>query len=243
MELDREVALLDGPEKRYTTAAEDDMQTRVHFIEELSRLNHDVLAMGTRVEESLRKALEALKGQNVELAREVKASDELVNALQIKIEDQAAVLIATQQPVARDLRELVTVFKVTDNLERAGDHAVHLAKAAIRLSGEPPFRQVEGLGRMAEIGCEMIRGAVDAYLNQSAEDARKVASADDAIDAERKQLVREVLELMRERPEQVERASRLLTASSFLERLGDHMTNICEAVVFMVEGRHVELND
>jgi len=219
------------------------MQTRIHLIDELSRLNHDVLAMGTRVEESLRKALEALKGQNVDLAQEVKASDEIVNALQLKIEDQAAVLIATQQPVARDLRELVTVLKVTDNLERAGDHAVHLAKAAIRLSGEPPFRQIDRLCRMAEVGCEMIRGAVDAYLNQNAEAARKVASADDLIDAEHKQLVREVLELMREKPDQVERASRLLTTSGFLERLGDHMTNICEAVVFLVEGRHVELND
>jgi len=132
------------------------MQTRIHFLDELSRLNHDVLAMGTRVEESLRKATEALKSQNVELAREVKASDEVINALQLKIEDQAAVLIATQQPVARDLRELVTVFKVTDNLERAGDHAVHLAKAAIKLSGEPPFRQIDRLCRMAEIECGMI---------------------------------------------------------------------------------------
>jgi phosphate transport system regulatory protein PhoU len=219
------------------------MQTRIHFVEELARLNHDLLAMGTRVEENLRKALEALKAQNVELAREVKASDELINALQLKIEDQAAVLIATQQPVARDLRELVTVFKVTDNLERAGDHAVHLAKAAIKLSGEPPFRQVERLSKMAELECEMIRGAIDAYLNQDAEAARKVASIDDAVDAEHKQLMREVIEILREHPEQAERASRLVTTSGFLERLGDHMTNICEAVVFMVEGHHVELND
>jgi phosphate transport system protein len=219
------------------------MQTRIHFLEELARLNHDVLAMGTRVEESLRKALEALRSQNVELAREVKASDELINALQLKIEDQAAVLIATQQPVARDLRELVTVFKVTDNLERAGDHAVHLAKAAIKLAGEPSFRQVDRLVRMAEIECGMIRGAVDAYLNQDADKARRVAAEDDAVDAEHKQMVNEVLELMRERPDQVERISRLLTTSGFLERLGDHMTNICEAIVFMVEGRHVELNE
>jgi phosphate transport system protein len=219
------------------------MQTRVHFIEELSRLNHDVLAMGTRVEESLRKALEALKSQNVDLAREVKASDELINALQIKIEDQAAVLIATQQPVARDLRELVTVFKVTDNLERAGDHALHLAKAAIKLAGEPPFRQIDRLCKMAEIECEMIRGAVNAYLNHDADEARRIAAIDDSVDAEHKALVHEILELMRERPEQIERASRLLSTSGFLERLGDHMTNICEAVVFMAEGRHVELND
>jgi phosphate transport system protein len=219
------------------------MQTRIHFLDELSRLNHDVLAMGTRVEESLRKATEALKSQNVELAREVKASDEVINALQLKIEDQAAVLIATQQPVARDLRELVTVFKVTDNLERAGDHAVHLAKAAIKLSGEPPFRQIDRLCRMAEIECGMIRGAVNAYLNQDADEARRVAAADDEVDAEHKQIFNEVLEIMRDRPDQVERASRLLTTSGFLERLGDHMTNICEAVVFMTEGRHVELND
>jgi phosphate transport system protein len=89
----------------------------------------------------------------------------------------------------------------------------------------------------------MIRGAVDAYLNQDAEAARRVAAEDDAVDAEHKLLVKEVLELMREKPDQVERAARLLTSSGFLERLGDHMTNICEAVVFMVEGRHVELND
>jgi phosphate transport system protein len=219
------------------------MQTRVHFLEELARLNHDVLAMGTRVEEGLRKAMEALKSQNVELAREVKASDEVINALQLKIEDQAAVLIATQQPVARDLRELVTVFKITDNLERAGDHAVHLAKAAIKLAGEPPFRQIDRLCRMAEIECGMVRGAVNAYLNQDAEEARRVAAEDDAVDAEHKQIVSEVLELIRERPDQAQRVSRLLTTSGFLERLGDHMTNICEAVVFMVEGRHVELND
>ena len=219
------------------------MQTRIHFLEELSRLNYDVLAMGTRVEENLRKATEALKSQNVELAREVKASDEIINALQIKIEDQAAVLIATQQPVARDLRELVTVFKVTDNLERAGDHAVHLAKAAIKLAGEPPFRQIDRLCRMAELECGMVRGAVNAYLNQDAEEARRVAAIDDDVDAEHKQMVHDVIELMRERPDQVERVSRLLTTSGFLERLGDHMTNICEAVVFMTEGRHVELND
>jgi phosphate transport system protein len=219
------------------------MQTRAHFMEELARLNHDVLAMGSKVEENLRKALEALRTQDVELAREAKAGDEIVNALQLKIEDQAAILIATQQPVARDLRELVTVFKVTDNLERAGDHASHLAKAAIKLAGEPPFRQIERLARMAEAGCAMVRGAVDAYLNHDAAAARRVAAQDDAIDAEHKALVAEVLGLMRESPDHVQRAAKLLTGSGFLERLGDHMTNICEAVVFMVEGSHVELND
>lgn len=219
------------------------MGNRIQLMDEMNRLHHDLLSMGTRVEEDLRKAIEALKRQDVELAKEVKADDAVVNALQLKIEDQAAVLIATQAPVARDLRELVALLKVTDNLERAGDHAVHLAKAAIKLAGEPPFRQIERLERMATVGCEMVRGAVGAYLNRDVEEARRVAALDDGIDGEHKALVQEVLELMKERPDQVQRAARLLTTSGFLERLGDHMTNVCEAVVYMVEGSHVELND
>lgn len=219
------------------------MGNRIQLMDEMNRLHHDLLSMGTRVEEDLRKAIEALKRQDVELAKEVKADDAVVNALQLKIEDQAAILIATQAPVARDLRELVALLKVTDNLERAGDHAVHLAKAAIKLSGEPPFRQIERLERMATVGCEMVRGAVGAYLNRDVEEARRVASMDDGIDGEHRALVQEVLELMKERPDQVQRAARLLTTSGFLERLGDHMTNVCEAVVYMVEGSHVELND
>ena len=99
------------------------------------------------------------------------------------------------------------------------------------------------LERMAELGCEIIHGAVLAYLNHDADEARRVAALDDAIDHEHKALVDEVLALMREQPGQVERAERLIKTSGFLERLGDHMTNICEAVVFMVEGRHVELNE
>ena len=219
------------------------MGNRIQLMDEMNRLHHDLLSMGTRVEEDLRKAVEALKRQDVELAKEVKADDAVVNALQLKIEDQAAVLIATQAPVARDLRELVALLKVTDNLERAGDHAVHLAKAAIKLSGEPPFRQIERLERMASVGCDMVRGAVGAYLNRDVEEARRVAALDDGIDGEHRALVQEVLELMKERPDQVQRAARLLTTSGFLERLGDHMTNVCEAVVYMVEGSHVELND
>ncbi len=219
------------------------MTNRVQLMDEMNRLHHDILLMGTKVEENLRKALQALRAEDIELAAEIKADDEIVNALQLKIEDQVAILIATQAPVARDLRELVTVFKVTDNLERAGDHAVHLAKIVKKVAGEPAFRQASHLERMAEIGSEMVRGAVQSYLNRDAEEARRVAALDDGIDREHKALVQETLAFMKGHPDDVERASRLIKVSGFLERLGDHMTNVCEAVVFMVEGRHVELND
>ncbi|MDR2536125.1 MAG: phosphate signaling complex protein PhoU [Treponema sp.] len=218
------------------------MQTRIVFLEALNKLRHDILTMATMVEEDLGKALIALQHNDKELAKTVKAGDAVINAMQIKIEDEAAILIATQQPVARDLRELVTIFKLTSNLERIGDHAVHLAKAAAKLSGSPLFRSTEHLTRMAQTGKEMIRSGVSAYLNQDAEAARKAAALDDDIDAEHKLLTEEVLKLMKKRPELVKKAVRLLNTSGFLERLGDHGTNICEAVIYMVNGTHEELN-
>lgn len=219
------------------------MNTRIQFMEELTRLHHDILAMGTRVEEDLRRALEALRTGDLELIQEVKAGDEVINALQIKIEDQTAILIATQQPVAGDLRELVTVFKVTDNLERIGDHAVHLAKTARRLAEEPYGQSLERLERMAETGCIMVRDALSAFLNKDVALAENTAKRDDEIDADHKAFVREVLEFLMRNPDRAAQATKLIATSSFLERLGDHVTNLCEAVVFMVEGRHVELNE
>jgi phosphate transport system protein len=219
------------------------MNTRLIFLDELNRLRHDILAMATKVEEDLGKALAALRGNDTELAKEVRADDEVVNAMQLKIEDEAAIVIATQQPVARDLREMVTIFKITGNLERVGDHAVHLAKTVIKLSGEPPFRSLEHLALMAETGQKMIRAAISAYLNQDVEAARKAAALDDIIDGEHKALAEEVLNLMKEHPELIKKAVRLLVTSGNLERLGDHITNICEAIIYMTEGRHEELNE
>lgn len=216
---------------------------RIQFNEELGRLHHDILAMGSRVEEDLRKALEALKSGDVALVAEVKASDQVVNAMQIKIEDQAAMLIATQQPVARDLRELVTIFKITDNLERIGDHAVHLAKTAKRLSDDPYPRPLDRLERMADICVAMVHDAVIAYLDQDEALARKTAARDDEVDAEHKAFIQEVLAYLTENPGKAQQATKLIATSSYLERLGDHVTNLCEAVVFMVTGAHTELNE
>lgn len=219
------------------------MNTRIMFLEELNRLRHDILAMATRVEEDLGKALSALRNNDTELAKEVKADDAVVNAMQLKIEDEAAIIIATQQPVARDLRELVTIFKLTGNIERIGDHTVHLAKTAIKLSGKESFQALEHLERMAETGKEMIRASIAAYLAQDPEGARRAAALDDTIDAEHKALTEEVLGLMKEHPGLIKKAVRLLNTSNYLERMGDHITNICEAIIYMTEGRHEELNE
>jgi len=221
------------------------MSTRNFFSEELSRLRQDILAMATRVEENLGKALTALRTRNPDLAKEVRADDAEVDALQIKIEDDAAIIIATQQPVARDLREIVTIFKLTSNIERIGDHAVHLARAARKLSKgkDSPFSAQEHLEKMAVTGQQMIRAAISAFMAQDSQAAREAAALDIQINAEHKALTENILKVMKKKPDLVKSALQILHTSNQLERLGDHITNICEAIIYMIEGIHEELNE
>ena len=218
------------------------MQTRGLLFEEMNQLRRELTLMAARVGEDLGKALAILRSGGEELAEEIKESGKIVDALQLKIEDMVLILIATQQPVARDLRELVAVFKITSNLERIGDYGIHLAKAAVKLAGCAPLRSVERIKRMAGTGQEMLKAAFSAYLAQDADAARKAAALDDKIDKEHKALTEEVLALMKEKPELVKAAARLLRLSGYMERLGDHITNICEGIIYMTEGRHEELN-
>lgn len=215
---------------------------RMHFEEERNRIHHDVLAMGARVEEDIRKAIAAAKSGDDALAREVKADDAVVNAMQVKIEDQAAILMATQQPVASDLRELVATIKLVNDLERIGDHAVHLAKAVIKLKDEPRLPQMETLAEMADIGAGMVRGAVTAYIERDEAMAREVAATDAEIDTRHKRTIAEMIAFIADNPGKSAQAARIMTTSGFLERLGDHVTNMCEAVVYLVSGEHAELN-
>jgi len=218
---------------------------RNFFSEELSRLRQDILAMATRVEENLGKALTALRTRNPELAKEVRADDTEVDALQLRIEDETAIVIATQQPVARDLREMVAIFKLTSNIERVGDHAVHLARAAKKLakSGEPLFIAQEHLEAMAATGQKMIHAAISSFMSQDAQAAREAAAMDHMIDVEHKTLTEDILKLMKKNPDMVKESLQVIQTSNQLERLGDHITNICEAIIYMIEGKHEELNE
>jgi phosphate transport system protein len=216
---------------------------RVVFSEEMDRVRHDILAMSSLVGEGLGKALTALQNNDKELAKAVREADAAVNAMQLKIEDETVMVIATQQPVARDLREIFAILKIAMNLERAGDHAVHLAKTAIKLSGKASFRAMERLELMVKTGREMLRASVSAYMKQDARAARDTAAMDDIIDGEHKKISEEMLKLMKKHPELLKKALRFLHTSGDLERLGDHITNICEAVIYMIESKHEELNE
>ena len=215
------------------------MQTRSVFMEQLNGLRQEIRAMAAKVEEDLGMAITALRNDDTELAQKVVDNDAALNAMQIKIDDETAVTIATQHPVARDLREMVAILRITDNLERIGDYAVHLAKTAIKFSGKPSLEPAVRLEKMAETGREMIRDVISAYIGQDAQAARKTAQKDEIIDKEHKDLTREVLVLMKENSKLVKQAARLLNTSNQLERLGDHIKNTCESVIYMVEGKRV----
>ena len=219
------------------------MQTRVVFNEEMNHIRRELGLMAARVEEDLGKALVVMRSGDHDLAEDVIESGKIVDALQLRIEDMALALIATQQPVARDLRELVTVFKISSSLERIGDYGIHLVKAAVKLSRRASFRSMERIERMTETGQRMLKDAFSAYLAQDAEAARKSAAMDQLMDNEHKALTEEVLTLIKKQPELVKPAARLLRLSGYMERLGDHITNICEGIVFMIECSHEELND
>jgi phosphate transport system protein len=208
----------------------------------MEKLRRELTLMATKVEENLGKSITILKTGNGELADEIKKCGEVIDEMQLKIEDMTLILIATQQPVASDLRELVTVFKIASNLERIDDYGIHLAKAAVKFSSRPTFRSIGKVERMAETGQEMLKAAFAAYLAKDNYAAKKAAAMDVQIDNDHKALTEEVLAFIKEQPQFVKTTARLLRLSGYMERLGDHITNICEGIIFMIEGSHEELN-
>ena len=218
------------------------MGTRQVFEEELAAVHQEILRMGVMVEEALRRAVESLVRKDGKLAQAVVVGDAAINRREQEIEDRCIVLIAREQPVATDLRKLVTSLKLVTQLERMGDHALHVAKGTLRLLPEAYMKPLIDIPRMAEIGIGMIRDALTAFLDNDAERAREVAQRDQQIDELHNQVMREVFTYMMENTSFISQSISLLFISRFLERIGDHVTNICEWVVYSATGERVELN-
>jgi phosphate transport system protein len=218
------------------------MGARQSFEEEMDSVNQEILRMGVMVEEALRRAVDSLVNRDGELARAVVAEDLNINRMEQEIEDRCVVLIAREQPVATDLRKLVTSLKIVTQLERMGDHALHVAKGTLRLLPEAYMKPLIDIPRMADIGIGMIRDALTAFLDNDADRARAVALRDREIDELHNQVMREVFTYMMENNKYISQSISLLFISRFLERVGDHVTNICEWVVYGATGERVELN-
>jgi phosphate transport system protein len=205
-------------------------------------LRDAVLRMGSLVEAAIRQASRALVAHDAALALDVIKGDAIINEAQRGVSRLIAVTIATQQPVARDLRYLLTLDHVTYELERMGDHAASVAKAVIKLAPEPPLQRYVHLPEMAERAAVLIHGVLRALVESDVAKAREVAAEDDEIDLLYHATFDDVVELMRQDPANVERGARIIIASHYLERIGDRATNIAEDVVYLVTGDVEDLN-
>lgn len=199
--------------------------------------------MGSLVEESIAGAVEALKKQNLNLAEKVIAEDDLIDRLELEIEEKCLQLIATQQPMAKDLRRVATLFKMINDLERMADYATDIGKITLRIGHEPLIKPLVDIPRMAFLSQKMVKQALDAYVREDLQLALTVANDDDEVDQLHGQIFRELLLIMMENPRTITQATHLLFVSRWLERIADHATNIAEEVVFLVTGEKKLLNE
>ncbi|MGB2695803.1 MAG: phosphate signaling complex protein PhoU [Dehalococcoidia bacterium] len=216
--------------------------TRSGFERQLSGIQEDTLVLAAMVKSAIERSIEALRNRDVELARQVIADDLKVNRKRYATEETCLELIATQQPLATDLRTIVAVLYIIVDLERMGDHAEGIAKVALMLTDEPPLRPYTDIPRMAEVATHMLMEGMEAFKKRDAKLAREMCDADDEVDVLYDQVYRELLTIMANDPDTIERATHLTWVAHNLERIADRVTNICERVVYLVEGKIEELN-
>ena len=210
-----------------------------HFQEELGVLQERLLAMGGFAEERVREAVLALASRDAALADRVRSGDEPINDLHIEIDDRCFKLLALHQPMAADLRAIVAAVKINTDLERVGDLAVNIAEAGKRYLLHAPVKPLIDIPRMGDIAQRMLRDALDAFVRRDVTLAESVLAADDALDALKSQIFRELLTYMMQDGGKIEPALDLILVSRHLERIGDHATNIAEDVIFLVSARDV----
>lgn len=218
------------------------VDTRSGFHEELESLEQSLLAMGGLVSQAVRDSVTALKDLNQSLAEQVIERDDQLDDMQVEIENRCLRLIALQQPMAGDLRTIGTVLKMVTDLERMGDHAVDIARTALKLSGETLIKPLIDIPRLGEIAQEMLGIGLRAFVDRDAELAQTLADRDDDVDHLYSQIFRELLVLMIEDPSTIRQATQLLFVAQSLERVADHITNIGEWTIYMVTGERRDLN-
>jgi len=215
---------------------------RKTFDQELQRLEDEVLVLGSMVEIAIIESVEALKNRDQEAARRLVAGDRAINEKRFAIEADALTLIATQQPLASDLRIIATVLEITTELERMGDYAKGIAKVNLMMGEEPPLKPFAQVPLMAEKARHMLHQALEAFVLRDVALARAIADEENEMDALHNQVYRELLAFIMDDPSTINRATYLLWVAHNLERTGDRVVNICERVVFTVTGEMVEMD-
>jgi phosphate transport system protein len=212
------------------------------FQEQIDELLQDLLEMGQMVADSIERSIQSLAQQDEGLAQQVIDFDDEINATQHDIDEQCLVLIATQQPMASDLRTILSISNIAAELERIGDYTEGVARLAIKLSGQPLLKPLIDIPRMADESRRMLKASLEAFAREDAESARQIGAADDVVDALYDQVYRELLVYMMEDPRTITQATYLLWVAHNIERIADRTTNIAERVIFMDSGKIVDLN-
>ncbi len=217
--------------------------SRYLFEKSLREIQNDILRMGSLVEKAVYDSVDAFMNQDVTAAAAVIMGDERIDELFLEIEDKCIKLIATQQPIAKDLRVAITGLKILTSLERMADHAVDISRATMCLSGHPmSIRPIHEIPRMARLARQMVKEGLDAYVQRDVNRAREMCSMDDQVDFIFSHVFRDAISCMAENPEFVVQGAYLLYVSRYIERIADHATNIGENVIYLTTGERRELN-
>jgi phosphate transport system protein len=217
------------------------MEIRITFRKKLREIQDEVLVMGSMVEKAIMSSVRALKERDLDLANQIISDDLKVNQKRFEIEEKCIQLVATQQPMASDLRVIIAVLNIISEVERIGDHAEGIAKIVLMIGDEPPLKPLIDIPRMTEKTVDMLHRSLDVFVNHDADAARKIVAEDDDVDNLYNQVFRELLTFMAEDPRTITRATRLIWVAHNLERSADRVTNICERVVYMVTGKMEEI--
>jgi phosphate transport system protein len=214
-----------------------------HFDQELGKLKEMLLKMASHAEEAVTNAIRSLTENNDDLAQQVKENDSILDDFEKDIDEMAISLLALQAPLASDLRLITVAMKISHDLERVGDEATTIARRSLELNKEPQLKPYVDIPRMAQMGLEMLHGAIDAFVDRQPAKARGIIPRDKEVDALNKQLHRELVSFVIENPTTITRALNLMVISKSLERIADHATNVAEEVVYLYEGtdiRHIK---
>lgn len=215
---------------------------RKTFGQELQQLRGKVIELGQLVQRMILQSVTALKNRDIPSSQQILQLDQEVNRQRFEIENQVLVLIATQQPMAYDLRLLASILEIAGELERMGDYAKGIAQINIRMGDLPLVKPLIDIPRMAEKSCDMLNRALQAFLEEDEQAAKLIPLEDDEVDALYLQVYRELMTIVIQNPSTIERANWLLWAAHNLERVADRVTNICERTVYVVSGVMKEIN-
>ena len=219
-----------------TKNREEDTMLRKTFENEIQQVKDDVLVLGSMVEQAILGSVEALKKRDIKASQKIFDNDKEINAKRFEIENQLMILIATQQPMAHDLRLLASCMEIISELERMGDYAKGIANINIRMGDAPLLKPLIDVPRMAQIGADMLHRALTAFVNEDVEAAKAIPIQDDEVDALYNQVYRELMTFVIQDPKTIERANWLLWVAHNLERVADRVTNICERTIFISTG-------